>query len=283
MSKQDPVGNRHQSDGTPVQDMIGAIESIIAERSLGPGDRIGAERELAESFGVSRWAVRRTLEHLESKGRILRTHGRSGGIFVAPKKIVRGNTTATAGLPRYLHARGIETGTTVLGTRAGPDAEAAKQLQLEADAWVFRIDRLRLTDGLPLVLEVSYFPCDLFPGLLDHPLGASLTELLEIKYGLQRGTSVETIAATAASREAAIALQVTTGSPLLSVTRTTELQTGRMFEFTNELYRADRTAMTLRIDGTSGFASIDEDIEPVAPGDRERMLLAPSDRADLTM
>ncbi|MDQ4045988.1 MAG: GntR family transcriptional regulator, partial [Actinomycetota bacterium] len=246
------------------------IESIVIDGSLVPGDRIGAERELADSLGVSRWAVRKALENMETKGQILRTHGRSGGIFVAPKKIVRG-ISPLVGLPRYLQARGIESGTTVLATRAGaPEPEAAKQLGIESDVWVFRIERLRLAGGLPLVLEVSYFPCDLFPGLLDHPLAGSVTELLETKYGVERGTSVETISASAASREAATTLQVPTGAPLLSVSRTTELQTGRIYEFTNELYRADRTSITLRTDGTSGYASIEEDADPTLSSPREQ-------------
>lgn len=245
--------------GAGADEIAVAIEALIANRSLEPGDRIGAERELAEKYGVSRWVVRRALEQLEQRSRVLRTHGRSGGIFVAPQKLVR--VTPLLGLPQYLRSQGIEHGTTILGTRAGPsDEDVAKQLGLETDAWVFRIERLRLAGGLPLVIETGYFPCGLFPGLLDQPLIGSLYEIIETQYGLHRGVAVETITAVAATREQATTLQVATGAPLVSVTRKTESEDGQPFEFSQELYRADRTAITVRTEGPAGdgvYASID--------------------------
>lgn len=241
--------------GTSAEELVSTIRSIITERSLQPGERLGAERELSDNLGVSRWAIRKALEQLESNNEILRTHGRSGGIFVAPKKLLR--TSPVVGLPQYLRAQGVESGSTVLGTRVGrPDDEAANQLSLESDAWVFHIDRLRLADGLPLALETARFPCDLFPGLLEQPLKGSLYELLETEYNVHRGIAVETITATAASREVAGLLQVSVGAPLISITRTTCLDSGRPFEYSNELYRADRTSITVRNDGEGAYTTI---------------------------
>lgn len=247
--------DRALSTGGSTEEIVGSIQSIITDRSLAPGDRIGAERELAQRFGVSRWTIRRALEQLESQGQILRTHGRSGGIFVAPKKLIR--TTPLGGLPVYLRAQGIDSGTTVLGTRAGPpDDEIAKQLGLESDAWVFHIERLRLAGGLPLVLETSDMPCDLFPGLLDQPLG-SLYEIFDSKYDIRPEVTVETITAATADREVAGLLQVSVGAALISVTRTAELRSGRPFECSKELWRADRTAITVRSDGTTTYTTTD--------------------------
>lgn len=238
------------------EELEGAIRAIVVERDLQPGDRIGAERELATNFGVSRWSIRRALEKLEDHNEILRTHGRSGGIFVAPKRLMR--ATPVVGLPQYLRTQGVESGTTVLGTRtAPPNEEAARQLELEADAWIFHIDRLRLADGLPLALESAHFPCDLFPGLLEKPLGGSLYEILETQYGVRKGAAVEKITAIVANREVAGLLQVSVGTPLISITRTTTLDTGRPFEYSNELYRADRTTITVRSDGETAHTSID--------------------------
>ena len=248
--------DRPEQAALTVEELETAVRGIIAERALQPGDRIGAERELATNLGVTRWSIRRALEKLESRDEILRTHGRSGGIFVAPKRLMR--TTPVVGLPQYLRDQGVESGTTVLGTRAAPpDDEAAKQLGLEADAWIFHIDRLRLADGLPLVLETAHFPCDLFPGLLEQPLGGSLYEILETHYGVHKGAAIERITATVASREVAGLLQVSVGAPLISITRTTALDNGRPFEYSHELYRADRTTITVRSDGENAHTTIE--------------------------
>ena len=52
------------------------LETMIVEGSLKPGDRLPAERTLAESFGVSRPSLREAIQKLQSKG-LLKT--RPGG------------------------------------------------------------------------------------------------------------------------------------------------------------------------------------------------------------
>ncbi len=59
-----------------------SLERAIAERGLGPGDRLPTERELAEVSGTGRAAVRRALGVLEAQGRVIRHVGR--GTFLAP-------------------------------------------------------------------------------------------------------------------------------------------------------------------------------------------------------
>jgi DNA-binding FadR family transcriptional regulator len=58
------------------------INREIAERGIGPGDRLPTERDLARYSGQSRTAVRRALQILEADGRIVRHVGR--GTFLAP-------------------------------------------------------------------------------------------------------------------------------------------------------------------------------------------------------
>ncbi|MEP6867564.1 MAG: GntR family transcriptional regulator [Novosphingobium sp.] len=59
-----------------------AIKSLIAERSLGPGDELGREAELQEQLGVGRITLRDALRPLERSGSIHVMPGRKGGIFV---------------------------------------------------------------------------------------------------------------------------------------------------------------------------------------------------------
>ncbi len=55
------------------------VLTYIEEKALRNGERIPPERELAEMLGISRRAVRRSLEHLELEGQIWR--GRRNGTF----------------------------------------------------------------------------------------------------------------------------------------------------------------------------------------------------------
>ncbi len=48
--------------------LVGAFKQLISEGSLAPGSRLPPERELAESFGVSRSSLRQALKVLEIMG-----------------------------------------------------------------------------------------------------------------------------------------------------------------------------------------------------------------------
>lgn len=64
---------------TPVDKIITQIRNLITSGQLSPGDRLPAERKLAEKFGVSRGPVRDALQKLEFYG-ILKTLPQSGTI-----------------------------------------------------------------------------------------------------------------------------------------------------------------------------------------------------------
>lgn len=220
-----------------------AIWAHVAENGLQPGDRIGAERELSVRYDVSRWVIRKALEMLEAQGRVLRTNGRNGGVFVAYHKVVR-DLRGHVSLPAYVRAQGLESGATILSTNTIPaDSELAKVLEVQVGEWMLKVDRLRFAGALPLSFETLWLPAETFPGLLDHSLVGSIYELLEAEYGLERGEAQETISARPANKDQAEALQIPLGAPVLTVTRVARTEDGGVFEYSEELYRADRVEM----------------------------------------
>ena len=64
---------------SPVDKIIHQIRHLISTGQLSPGDRLPAERKLAERFGVSRGPVRDALQKLEFYG-ILKTMPQSGTV-----------------------------------------------------------------------------------------------------------------------------------------------------------------------------------------------------------
>lgn len=60
------------------------VRFMIQRRSLTEGDKLPTERELAESYEVSRLAVREAMRNLEESGLITIRKGRYGGAFVTP-------------------------------------------------------------------------------------------------------------------------------------------------------------------------------------------------------
>ena len=74
--KATPLQQRRLSD-----DIVERIETLILEGSLRPGERLPAERALAEDFGVSRPSLREAIQKLVARGLLISRHG--GGTFVS--------------------------------------------------------------------------------------------------------------------------------------------------------------------------------------------------------
>jgi GntR family transcriptional regulator len=223
----------------------------IGRGQLRPGERLGAERDIAIDLGVSRSTVRAALATLEAEGVVRRVPGRGGGTFVHQRKVDR-DLSQVVGVPALLREQGMTAGSRIVSTSmVAADETVRAALGLGSGAYVFDVVRIRLADGTPISLEHVRLPADRFPGLLDQPLGGSLYELLEERYGTAPGEAVEHIEVVPAGEDEASILGVEPGAPLLSISRTTEDPDGLAFELSHDLFRADRTTITVRTPATT--------------------------------
>jgi GntR family transcriptional regulator len=235
-----------QPDSRLVEEARRGLLDLISAGKLLPGDRLGTERDLAAQLSVSRSTLRQALTALARAGVIRRVPGRAGGTFVTHTKLDR-DLSMVVGLPEYLRRQGFVAGTRVLSaTMAGADDLAAEYLGLPAGSLVLDIARIRLADGVPISLERVRLPAEIFPGLLELPLGGSIYELLDTHYGVRPEDVVEHLEVVDASPEEASLLGITVRTPLLAITRTSAAADGAPFEFSQDLFRADRTRVTFR-------------------------------------
>jgi GntR family transcriptional regulator len=243
-----PVANA-PAGGPAVEQARQRLLEQIHGGELRPGERLGAERDLAATLGVSRSTVRQALDWLARTGAVRRVPGRGGGTFVGHPKVER-DLSRIVGVPALLRQQGMTAGTRVVSTAlvAAEDAVAAA-LELPGGCYVFDMVRIRLADGVPISLEHVWLPAEMFPGLLDLPLGGSLYELLAQRFGVTPEEAVERIEVVAADADEASILDVATGAALLSITRTARDGRGVAFEHSHDLFRADRTAITVRTPG----------------------------------
>jgi GntR family transcriptional regulator len=190
--------------------------------------------------------VRAALAELERTGQVRRVRGRTGGIFVAERKVER-DLTSLSGLPAYLRRQGFQSDARVISTAtAAAEDEVATALGLGPGALVHEVVRVRLADGQPISLERAAFPADRFPGLLDHSLSGSLYELLASRYELEPGEAEERIEVVAAGAAEARLLGVPRGAPLVSIARTAWSAEGVPFERSHDLFRGDRVRIVVR-------------------------------------
>jgi GntR family transcriptional regulator len=88
MSLDDRSSRVNHGSATPVPVQVAAdIEADIEAGTLTPDTRLPSEAELAEQYGVARVSVRRAIERLRERGKVVTVHGR--GTYVAAKSLAR--------------------------------------------------------------------------------------------------------------------------------------------------------------------------------------------------
>jgi GntR family transcriptional regulator len=252
-------GTRRQAAKADAEIVRRQILDDLQAGRLTPAQRLGSERALAIRFGVSRSTLRLALDSLERSGVIRRLPGRGGGTFVRQSKVER-DLSMIAGLPEYLRRAGYLAGTRVLSASLRPvDDTFASHLELDPGAPIYDLLRVRLANAEPISLEHAMLPADDFPGLLDQSLSGSLMDVLKELYELEPGDATERIEVVRAGRDEAQLLGLDPGAPLLSVERLARASSGKPFEFSIDLFRADRTVVVTRTTGTTRQVSHSED------------------------
>lgn len=221
------------------------LRRLIAGGTLGPGDVVPPEQDLARRYGVSRQTVRAALGRLVDEGLIARHAGR--GTFVRPRPdrdrfyLDRSFTQQMVEMGRTAHSRVLEqtTGTIESGD-PGP-------LQEHHGAPCLRLTRLRFGDDEPIGLQHLTLITRQCPGVEAFDfMEASLYDVLARAYRLVITEIRHTIGAAVADRAQAVLLQVAPGDPLLVVHTTTFLADGQLIEYTTSYYRADRYEYSTR-------------------------------------
>ncbi len=205
-----------------------------------PGEQIPPERELAGRYGCSVITVRRALGDLARERRLKRTRGR--GTFVS-RPPIQLDLDGTMTFSEELQLLGHDPSTRVVSAETLPaDSRVAEALELPVGADVVHLERLRMADGEPLLLEQVFLPAARFPGLLAGDLEAgSLYQLLVDRYDtavVRAREALEPIAL--AAREARL-LGVEPHRPALLIEGLAFDRFGMPVEFARSYVRGDRT------------------------------------------
>jgi GntR family transcriptional regulator len=239
------------------------LRSMLDAGAWREGDRLPPERELASRYGCSLITVRHALGELAREGRIERTRGR--GTHVLRQRIDH-DFAASLSFAEQMQRHGLSARTRVVTARQEPAGETvAKALELDAGRPTIYLERLRLAEDEPLILEQVHLSADRFPGLLEHDLeNSSLYVLLAERYRTQITRIAEAIEPVVLRTREARLLKRSRRTPALLVEGTAFAQDGSPVEFARSYVAGDRTRYFVE----RGFARSSQPIarrEPAGP------------------
>jgi GntR family transcriptional regulator len=131
------------------------LRSRIASGSLADGAKMPSQRDLAAEFSTTLMTVRQALEILEDEELVRTEHGR--GMFVSAPRISEFDREKLFGFDTEMGMRHQRIATRLLdGAPAMIYPQAARLLGFGARSAPPSIRRLRILDGMPIVLQASF-------------------------------------------------------------------------------------------------------------------------------
>lgn len=222
-----------------------SIQDDILSHRYQLGEKIPSERELTVQYGVTRVTLQKAMHILEQEGFIERIHGK--GMYVT--KVIEDNVymlnsgtgDSILGFSREFGQQAKITSQLVQHEQIQVPQWVAQQLEMQPEQRVHFIRRIRLIDGVPVLVEDSWINSDVIetiPGsVLEH---GSLYEYIEKYTGKKIKFYNSVIEGDLFNEELAALLSISEGLPMLKVSGVTKLEDGKAFNFSCSYNRADK-------------------------------------------
>jgi GntR family transcriptional regulator len=237
-----PIRSLNKNSSVP---LYSQLHTLLVEKirsgALLPGDKVPAERELAETLHVSRITARQALDALVESGLVYRERGR--GTFVAEPKMrgVMGFSSFSADM----RSRGLNPSSVVISQAlVPPDEKLRKILKLGEQDLALHLVRLRLADEMPVALQSAYLSYRLVQGLEHEDLRfQSLYSVLREKYYINPAWTEAEMEALSATAEEAGHLRIEKNDPVLVVRGITFTDSFEIVESVRTVYRGKGLAL----------------------------------------
>ncbi|MGE6548541.1 GntR family transcriptional regulator [Bacillus mycoides] len=221
------------------------LEQDIRDGLFNETKKLPTEEALMNRFEVSRNTIRKVISQLVNRGYIFQVQG--SGMFLRETSVTDYiNLGSLRGLTKNLVSQNIETKVLELEV-IDADEEIAKQMQCEVGTRLYFLKRLRIVDGKPFSIEVSYFKKDIIPYLNEEIALSSVYSYFIEDLRLNIGFADKVISCEKINKENAKLLELNEGDPALLIENTVYLVNGTIFELSQSMFHYEKTKLLNRI------------------------------------
>ncbi|KXY09088.1 GntR family transcriptional regulator [Bacillus wiedmannii] len=221
------------------------LEQNIRDGLFNETKKLPTEEALMNRFEVSRNTIRKVISQLVNRGYIFQVQG--SGMFLRETSVTDYiNLGSLRGLTKNLVSQNIETKVLELEV-IDADEDIAKRMQCEAETRIYFLKRLRIVDGKPFSIEVSYFKKDIIPYLNKEIALSSVYSYFIEDLRLNIGFADKVISCEKVNKESAQLLELNEGDPALLIENTVCLVNGTIFELSQSMFHYEKTKLLNRI------------------------------------
>lgn len=214
------------------------IKKEIEEGKWHVGDRLPSERELSETFNVSRMTLRQAIQTLADEGILERKIG--SGTYVARKK-VQETMIGTTSFSDIIKEQGRKPSSkTISYFVTKPSSSEMEKLQLGPHEDILKMERIRYADDVPICFEVASIPFKLIENFDKNQITRSLYRVLAEEGNAVIGKSSQKISAVVASEKIAHFLDIKRGEAILRLSQISYFENSQPFEYVRSQYVGER-------------------------------------------
>lgn len=216
------------------------IRNKIINNTYPVNSQLPLEKEIIQEYGVSRITVKKAYDILVNEGLVIKRRG--NGTFV---KNIDEDTALLFAKSRQFqgfstnHAKSkIETYVSFFQVEL-PSEDVQKKLKINQNDWVYHFIRTRYKDDKPVVIEYTFMPMALIPGITKEILEHSIYQYIEEELKMKIQSAHRIITAYAPNEEQKELLKLEEMIPVVNVEEITFLDTGKPFSYTQNVHNSE--------------------------------------------
>lgn len=216
------------------------------EDEIGENGQLPSEREICQQYDLSRTTVRQAINELEKDGYIYKVHGK--GTFVSPKKVNQELVKFYSFTEEMKKLGKVPISKVLSFDVLEADRKISSKLLVAEGSKVYCFSRLRIANDTPMMLETSFIPYDLFPGITKEDLEhTALYEIFRNRFQTEITMAEEFFMPVMTDEKEAKQLKMHPSLPSLRIERLTH-GVDRVIEYTNTIARGDKFKYHVRLE-----------------------------------
>lgn len=222
------------------------ILKALKNKEFKVGERLPAERELAEYHNISRMTVKKAIDILVDNGYLIRKQG--SGTYVNDYQASY-SISPLMSFSQEMEKKNLNYSSQILSFKEIQNKKIAAKMNLKVETKLLQLERLRLIEKKPFLLENTFLEFKKFKDLKQDELANnSLFKIIKNKYNIELIKAEAEVEAMIFNQKISKKMKIEEGLLGLYFEQISENKNKEIIEFTSAYYRSNNYKFKFKFD-----------------------------------